>query len=230
MIRDLLPASISEDAQLIAGLVTWASILLWMYLSGWRIQRRYFIEATRAPLRRNGIVWACAIIGAVIVVAAQERPAAPAAVSVSMIGALSAFVDARTHRLPNGYTSAMAVGVAFGLACGLLVHPDPVGMGVGAAAGALIWFFPALLLNRIRGGLGMGDVKLAPVLGTVVGAVGVDAAVGGFVLAFVAAGLAALWRIIVGSAGTDSRMPMGPWLIGAAMSAHLLWGVVPDWL
>ena len=43
-------------------------------------------------------------------------------------------------------------------------------------------------------------------------------------------GCAALWNIVVGSAGTKSRVAMGPWMIGSALVGTIAWGVVPDWL
>ena len=152
MIVGWLPPQISADLSLVSGFLTWIIVLAWLWRSGWKIQRRYFIESTRTPLTRNAIVWSAAIVGAVFFVAAQMRPGMPAVMAVAMIGALSAYVDAHTHRLPNAYTAAMAIGVA------------------------------------------------------------------------------ALWKIVVGSAGTKTRVPMGPWMIGAALVGTIAWGVVPDWL
>lgn len=89
---------------------------------------------------------------------------------------------------------------------------------------------PIAVLNRLPGGMGGGDVKLAPVLGALVGSVGLHAAVFALALSFISAGVAALWKIVVGSAGTKSRVPMGPWMIGSALVGTIAWGVVPDWL
>ena len=191
MIVGWLPPRISADLSLVSGVLTWIIVLAWLWRSGWKIQRRYFIEATRTPLTRNAIVWSAAIVGALFFVAAQMRPGMPAVMSVAMIGALSAYVDGHTHRLPNAYTAAMAVGVA-------------VGVGVG--------------------------VKLAPVLGAMAGSVALHAAFFSLAMSFVLAGLAALWKVVIGSAGTKSRVPMGPWMIGSALVAAIAWGVVPDWL
>ena len=96
--------------------------------------------------------------------------------------------------------------------------------------GMLIWTIPIAILNRLPGGMGGGDVKLAPVLGAMVGSVGLEAAVAALALSFLSAGLAALWKIVVGWAGTQSRVPMGPWMIGSALVGTIAWGVVPDWL
>ena len=181
MIPTLLPPWLSGDLSLISGFLTWIVVLYWLWRSGWKIQRRYFIEATQKPLTRNAIVWSAGIVGAIFFVAAQMRPGMPGVMTVAMIG-------------------------------------------------ALIWFVPIALLNRLPGGMGGGDVKLGPVLGALVGSVGLHAAVFALALSFVSAGVAALWKIVVGSAGTKTRVPMGPWMIGSALVGTIAWGVVPDWL
>ena len=103
MIISWLPDWLSADLSLISGFLTWIIVLAWLWKSGWKIQRRYFIEATQKPLTRNAIVWSAGIVGAIFFVAAQMRPGMPGVMTVAMIGALSAYVDARTHRLPNAY-------------------------------------------------------------------------------------------------------------------------------
>ena len=121
MIVGLLPPRISADLSLVSGFLTWVTVLVWLWRSGWRIQRRYFVEATQTPLTRNAIVWVAALVGAVSFVAAQMRPGIPAVLVVSMVGALSAYVDARTHRLPNAYTLVMGIGVAAGIVIGAVI-------------------------------------------------------------------------------------------------------------
>ena len=230
MIVGWLPQRISADLSRVAGFLTWIIVLVWLWRSGWKIQRRYFIEATRTPLTRNAIVWSSAIVGAILFVAAQMRPGMPSVMTVAMIGALSAYVDAQTHRLPNAYTVAMAIGVTVGVVVGAIISPLWQQRLIGCVAGALIWTIPIALLNRLPGGMGGGDVKLAPVLGAMAGSVGIEAAISSLALSFVLAGFAALWKIVIGSAGTKSRVPMGPWMIGSALMAAIAWGVVPDWL
>ena len=223
MIVTWLPSWLSTDLSLISGFLTWIVVLSWLWRSGWKIQRRYFIEATQKPLTRNAIVWSAGIVGAIFFVAAQMRPGMPGVMTVAMI-------DARTHRLPNAYTVAMGIGVVLGVIVGGVMSPLWQERLLGALIGALIWFVPIALLNRLPGGMGGGDVKLAPVLGALVGSVGLHAAIFALALSFVSAGVAALWKIVVGSAGTKTRVPMGPWMIGSALVGTIAWGVVPDWL
>lgn len=106
MIVDWLPEKAVANFSIVSGFLTWIVILFWLAKSGWRIQRRYFVEATRTPLGRNGIVWSSALMGAVFFVAGERRPGLPAILAVAMVGVLSAYVDALTHRLPNGHTVA----------------------------------------------------------------------------------------------------------------------------
>ncbi len=230
MIVDWLPPRISADLSLVSGFLTWIIILAWLWRSGWKVQRRYLVEATQTPLTRNAIVWCAGIFGAFFFVGAQMRPGMPAVMTVAMIGALSAYVDARTHRLPNKYTAVMGIGVVVGALVGSLISPMWEQRLIGFVLGALIWTIPIALLNRLPGGMGGGDVKLAPVLGAMVGSVGLNAAVFALALSFVSAGVAALWKIVVGWAGTQSRVPMGPWMIASALVGTIAWGVVPDWL
>ena len=117
MIVDWLPPRISADLSLVSGFLTWIIILAWLWRSGWKVQRRYLVEATQTPLTRNAIVWCAGIFGAFFFVGAQMRPGIPAVMTVAMIGALSAYVDARTHRLPNKYTAVMGIGVIVGALC-----------------------------------------------------------------------------------------------------------------
>jgi len=230
VILEWLSPRISSDLSLVSGFLTWIVILAWLWRSGWRVQRRYFIEATHKPLSRNAIVWSAGIVGAIVFVGAQMRPGMPSVMTVAMVGVLSAYVDARTHRLPNKYTAVMGLGVLAGALVGCLISPMWQQRLIGFALGALIWTIPIALLNRLPGGMGGGDVKLAPVLGAMVGTLGLHAAVFALALSFISAGLAALWKIVVGSAGTKTRVPMGPWMIGSALVGTIAWGVVPDWL
>ena len=186
---------------LILSVVVWLAFALWLSRSGWAIQRRYFIEASLTPLKRNGVVWSAVLVGAISLVASQTRPAAPAVVALTMMGTLLAYVDAKTHRLPTPYVIAEA--------------------GVGA----LIWTLPLWLGSLPRRGFGRGDVRLAPILGAMLGILGWHAALFGFVIALVSAALAALWMVVSGQAGTRSRIAFGPWMIGSSLLTYLLWGV-----
>ncbi len=225
-----LLAPLLGDVCLLSGFTTWVFIVCWLWAKGWRIQRRYFIEVALPPLRRIHITWAAALIGIVTVMGAHSTPSAAALVSVTMLGWLSALTDLRTHKLPNAYTGAMAIGVVIGCACAVLVSQAPVSVLVDIAWGGAIWAVPMWLLSRLPGGVGFGDVKLAPVLGAMLGSASLSAAVFGLFLSVITAGLGAVWQLVTASAGMRSRIPLGPWLVLGAVIAHILHGVIPQWM
>jgi leader peptidase (prepilin peptidase)/N-methyltransferase len=113
--------------------------------------------------------------------------------------------DLREHRLPNRI-------VLPGIAVGLVVcagewitsgHPPVVSM-----IAALV--YPGFLLAlSLMGGMGMGDVKLAVVLG--LASQNVTVAVLSPVIAFLAGGLTSMVLLLMGRRG---RIPFGPFLLG----------------
>lgn len=115
-----------------------------------------------------------------------------------------ALIDLELRLLPNVLTLPAAV-LAIALGAGL----DPAGqverLIAGAAAGAF-FLLAALLHPR---GMGMGDVKLAAVLGLFLGRV-VAVAVLVALVAGVAVGVAIIARN--GSAGRKTAIPFGPFL------------------
>lgn len=97
------------------------------------------------------------------------------------------------------------------------------------AAGLLggLGFFAAYLVLALISptGMGMGDVKLAAVVGLMLGPLGVGASVVGFYTAFVAGALFGLIRMAVHHSGLRSRLPFAPFMtIGATLG--LLWPMI----
>lgn len=136
------------------------------------------------------------------------------------LGLLAALtvIDARHQILPNRliYPALLLAGgyvVVADLATGSL-HAVDAGIGLLAYGGGLL--VVALLAPR---GMGMGDVKLAGLIGLVLG--GVDLA---FVAVAAAAGILAGGLVSIGAlvagVGRKARLPFGPWMaLGAAVAA-----------
>lgn len=126
-------------------------------------------------------------------------------------------IDLEHRRLPNAIVyPSLAVGAIWILIAWLLGGPlDPI----GAAIGSLAYGGMLLLIALVsRGGMGIGDVKLASLVGLVVGAidlpsVGVAAAAG--ILFGGVAGIIALAR----GADRRSALPFGPMLAAGALVA-----------
>jgi Flp pilus assembly protein protease CpaA len=128
--------------------------------------------------------------------------------------ALAAVVDVHERRLPNTLL-ALALLTSLLPAC---LRAD-VGMAMravigGALAGAL------LMIVRVARGVGMGDVKMAVVVGVSVGAIG-------WRLAPIAIGVAAAAGAAYGAARRQQRVAFGPALWFGWMSA--LVGLSTGW-
>jgi leader peptidase (prepilin peptidase) / N-methyltransferase len=113
-------------------------------------------------------------------------------------------VDIRTRRLPNRIVLPAAVLV---LAANIALTPDRTLEWVTAAFGAAAVLLVASLLYP--NGLGMGDVKLALLLGAALG----WSVVGALAIGFMAAALAGLLLIVLrGWSARKSTIPLGPFL------------------
>jgi len=112
--------------------------------------------------------------------------------------------------------------VLAGLALSAAIGPR--GSWTSAAAGALLWGGVLVGLHVLsRGeGMGLGDVKLAPVLGAVLGWFAVSAAATGLLLAFLLGGGWALGCMITGRS-RRAAIAFGPFLI-AGWALELVMG------
>lgn len=127
-------------------------------------------------------------------------------------------IDVREYRIPN-----RLVAVGIGVLLTLLVAVSTVEQSwqplVFGLAGGLAFFLAYLALALISPtGMGMGDVKLAAVIGLMLGPLGVSASVVGFYSAFVLGAVFGLVRILVRRGGLRSRLPFAPFMtVGATL-------------
>lgn len=138
------------------------------------------------------------------------------------IGGWLIVIDARTHRLPNRIVLPT-------LACLIvLAVTDAVATGQGTAlVRALIGMvilggFYAVLRGMNRAGMGGGDVKLAAVIGLVLGWQGWQSLAIGAASAFVLGALYALVLILLRRANGATRIAFGPWMIAGALLGVVL--------
>jgi len=121
-------------------------------------------------------------------------------------------IDIRTRRLPNRIVLPAAAIV---LAAQLAIAPDRAIEWVVGALGAFAFLLIAALVNP--GGLGMGDVKLALLLGAALG----WAVAGALLVGLVAAGVAGAVVIARNgwTAGRKATLPLGPFLAFGGVAA-----------
>ena len=125
--------------------------------------------------------------------------------------------DLRQRLIPNAVVYPGLVVFAAMLGLGALLHRDeslPGGLeGFLVFGGSL--FLVALMVPR---GMGMGDVKLAALIGLVVGSRGFPSVMVAVGLGILAGGLGATLALVAGRS-RKSTMPFGPFLAGGAAAA-----------
>jgi len=134
-------------------------------------------------------------------------------------------IDLDHRRLPDPLTFLMYPVVTIGFTIdGLVTGNWPIG---SALIGAAIWLLPIGGIWLLSGGrgMGMGDVKLAPALGLILGWVSVGSAAVGLVSGWLIGGVVAIVLILVGRARSGSAIAFGPFLI-AGFAVGLVAGVV----
>jgi leader peptidase (prepilin peptidase) / N-methyltransferase len=122
-----------------------------------------------------------------------------------------AVIDVRTRRVPN---KIVLPATAIVLLAQIAIAPDRWFEWVIASLATFVVFLVAALLNP--GGLGMGDVKLALLLGAALGWSVLAALIIGF-LAAAAAGLVMIARY--GWAGRKATLPLVPFLALGGIAA-----------
>ncbi len=125
-------------------------------------------------------------------------------------------IDMKHQILPDEF---LVIGLIIILLLGIPLSPDARLVHVISAACAGGFFFLIWLLSKGRG-LGFGDVKLACVLGLLLGHPGTIIAL---YVAFLTGAIAGVILMIGHKAKMKSRIAFGPFLILGALSAYL-WG------
>ena len=140
----------------------------------------------------------------------------------AVFGSWLSLHDALTHRLPNRLTGAWFVA-SFLLLAALAVVLGRAGPMVGALAGSGLLGGAYLLLSLVSGGaMGMGDVKLAAVLGLNLGFFSLPALFLASVLSFVLASAFVLAGVLARKLSLKSAVPFGPFMVLGALGALLL--------
>lgn len=127
-----------------------------------------------------------------------------------------ALIDLDTQRLPNVLVLP-AYPVAIVTLGGSALLGGNLAALVPAAVGGVTLFLLYLgLASAWRGGMGMGDVKLAGVIGIFLGFLGWDVLAVGALAAFILGGIFGIVLLVSRSAGGKTAVPFGPWMLGGA--------------
>ena len=131
-------------------------------------------------------------------------------------------IDYTTHRLPRGVTFRAAIigGPLLALAAINLDDNGRIGVMFASFIVTLVLF--ALLAALSKGGIGGGDVRLAPVLAMFLGWLGASHVYIGLGSGFILGGIAAAGMLITRRASASTRIAFGPFLCIGAVIALLV--------
>ena len=158
--------------------------------------------------------------------------ALPALLYLAAISVVLTLIDLDVHRLPD-----VIVLPSYPVCAALLAvaswnpggEPAWSALGRAAVGGAgllALYLAPTL---AAPGGVGLGDVKLAGLLGLCLGWFGWGALAVGGIAAFVLGGLYAVGLLVTRRANSRSGIPFGPWMLAGAWLGIAVGERVPAW-
>ena len=128
-------------------------------------------------------------------------------------------IDYATHRLPRGVTFRAAIVGGPLLFLAAINHDDNGRILVMFASFVVTLALFALLTAVSKGGIGGGDVRLAPVLAMFLGWLGASHVYIGLGSGFILGGVAAAGMLVTRRASASTRIAFGPFLcIGAVIA------------
>jgi leader peptidase (prepilin peptidase)/N-methyltransferase len=152
--------------------------------------------------------------------------AVPALLYFTAAGIALALIDLDCRRLPNAIVLPSYPVLAVALAGSAWWQHDWWSLaraGIGAAA--LLTFFGAVVLIH-PAGMGLGDVKLAGIVGAVLGYLSWNALVIGAFLGFFLGAVVGVAVIASGRGNRKTTVPFGPFMIAGALIALFVAGPV----
>jgi leader peptidase (prepilin peptidase) / N-methyltransferase len=147
--------------------------------------------------------------------------ALPAYLYFAAVGLALAAIDLDHRRLPDVIVLPSYAVVAVLLVIGSIGSDDWWALGRAAiAAGSLFAFYAAVSL-AYPGGMGFGDVKLAGLLGGLLGYLSWSALVVGATAGFLFGAIAGVVVIALGRGDAKTALPFGPFMIAGTVLAAL---------
>ena len=163
----------------------------------------------------------------VVVVLTFDDPwtAALLAPFLALLVAIS-LIDFRTKKIPNRlvYPAYLVAAVAIVVADLVGSELDAIRAGIGFLAYGIGLLAIALISPR---GMGMGDVKLAALIGLVLGAIGLRYVAVAAAVGVAIGGVASVIALLAG-AGRKTRIPFGPFLAAGAAVAAFAGGAISE--
>lgn len=157
-------------------------------------------------------------------------PELPAYLYLGAVSLALALIDLDVRRLPNSIVlPSYVVGAAL-LALPAVVHSDGTAAARALLAmAALFALFYVISLYRGGTGMGLGDVKLAGVLGLYLGWLGWSSVIVGAFGGFLLGGVAGVGLLLARRASGRTMVPYGPFMLAGALLAVFLADPIASW-
>ena len=164
-------------------------------------------------------------------VAALVGPTAalPAYLYLGAIAVALGLIDLDVQRLPDQIVKPSYVVAIVLLAGASWGTGDWGALARAGIGGASLWALYMLIVLVKPGGMGLGDVKLAGVLGLYLAWWGWDALAVGAFGAFLIGGVVGIAAMVFSGAGRKTPIPFGPSMLVAALLALAVAAPIADW-
>ncbi len=159
----------------------------------------------------------------------QVTWALPAYLYLAAVAVALAMIDIRVWRLPDAIVLPSYVVAALLLGWAALVHTDWWAAGRGLIAMAVLLGGYLLLALAYPGGMGLGDVKLAGLLGLYLGYLGWSSLWVGAFAGFLLGGVAGVALLATRRVGRRAALPFGPFMLAGALLAVFFAGPIAAW-
>lgn len=145
--------------------------------------------------------------------------ALPAYLYFASIGVALTMIDTDTHRLPNVIVLPSYPVLALLLTLATVVRDEPSALLRAAIGGVALYSFYFMTHLAYPRGMGFGDVKLAGLIGAMLGYVSYSTLLIGAFLAFALGSVVSVALLASGRASRKSHLPFGPYMIVAVLLA-----------
>ncbi|UQX89549.1 prepilin peptidase [Jatrophihabitans telluris] len=145
----------------------------------------------------------------------------PAWLCFAAIAIALTMIDVDVHRLPDAIVLPSYPVLALLLTLGAVTHDTPWALLRMLIGGLALWLSYLLLHLAYPAGMGWGDVKLAGIVGAMLGYLSYSSLLVGAFAAFFLGSLVSVPLLVSSRASRKSRIPFGPFMLAGAFLA--LW-------
>jgi leader peptidase (prepilin peptidase)/N-methyltransferase len=195
-------------------------VLGWLVLTGHCADCRSRISV-RYPLVEFG-TGALFVLVSLQLAHLKLLPALPAFLYFAAIGVALSLIDLDSHRLPNPIVLPSYPVLALMLTAAALVQGSPSSLMRAAIGGAALFGAYFLLMFAYPAGMGFGDVKLAGIIGGMLGYLSYHALLIGAFAAFFLGSLISVFVLLSRRGSRKTQIPFGPFMILGAILALFL--------